>query len=70
MSPNDTSKAANAQWGGRFSGGPAEVMREMASSVAGARHVTLPGAGHICNIANPKGFTQALGEFFDSIADG
>ncbi len=51
-------------------GGPPEMMRELADSVADARHVTLPGAGHICNIANPQGFTRALGEFFDSIAVG
>ena len=33
MSPNDTSKAANAQWGGRFSGGPAEVMEKINASI-------------------------------------
>lgn len=49
-------------------GGPPEVMREMAQSIAGARHVTLPGAGHICNIACPDGFTRALGEFLESVA--
>ncbi len=51
-------------------GGPPAMMRELAESVAGARHVTLPGAGHICNIANAEGFTRALGEFLDSIAGG
>jgi len=51
-------------------GGPPKVMQGMAASVAGARHVTLLNAGHICNIANPQGFTQALGEFFDSTAGG
>ncbi len=51
-------------------GGPPAMMRKMAESVAGARHVTLPGAGHICNIANARGFTRALGEFFDSIDVG
>ncbi len=53
-----------------FLGGPPEVMREIAGSVAGARHVTLPGAGHICNIANAQGFTRALGDFFDSVTEG
>jgi argininosuccinate lyase len=33
MSPNDTSKSANAQWGGRFSGGPAEVMENINASI-------------------------------------
>jgi 3-oxoadipate enol-lactonase len=51
-------------------GGPPAVMREMAQSIAGARHVTLPGAGHICNIACPDGFTRALGEFLDSLGAG
>ncbi len=51
-------------------GGPPAVMRGLADSVAGARHVTLPGAGHICNIANADGFTRALGEFFDSLRHG
>jgi 3-oxoadipate enol-lactonase len=53
-----------------FLGGPPAVMRDLAASVAGARHVTLPDAGHICNIANAPGFTGALGEFFDSVAGG
>ena len=51
-------------------GGPPATMREMAGAVAGARHVTLPGAGHICNIACPDGFTRALGEFLDSLGAG
>ena len=33
MSSNDTSKPANAQWGGRFSGGPAEVMEKINASI-------------------------------------
>ena len=33
MSPNDTSKPANAQWGGRFTGGPAEVMEKINASI-------------------------------------
>ncbi len=33
MSPNDTSKSANPQWGGRFSGGPAEVMEKINASI-------------------------------------
>ncbi len=51
-------------------GGPPAMMRKMAESVAGARHVTLARAGHICNIANPRGFTRALGEFLDSLDGG
>ena len=33
MSPNDTSKPANAQWGGRFTGGQAEVMEKINASI-------------------------------------
>ena len=33
MSPNDTSKSANAQWGGRFTGGPAEIMEKINASI-------------------------------------
>ena len=33
MSPKDTSKSANAQWGGRFTGGPAEVMEKINASI-------------------------------------
>ena len=33
MSPNDTSKPASAQWGGRFSGGPAEIMEKINASI-------------------------------------
>ncbi len=51
-------------------GGPPAVMQGLADSIAGARHVSLAGAGHICNIANAEGFTGALGEFFDSLGDG
>ena len=51
-------------------GGPPEVMQALADSVAGARHVTLEGAGHICSIANAPGFTAALGTFFDTVTGG
>ena len=33
MSPNDTSKSANTQWGGRFTGGPAEIMEKINASI-------------------------------------
>ena len=51
-------------------GGPPEVMQSMADLVPNARHVTLRDAGHICNIANPRSFTQELSEFFDIIGGG
>ena len=33
MSPNETRKPANAQWGGRFSSGPSEVMERINASI-------------------------------------
>ena len=34
MSPNDNSKPSNAHWGGRFTGGPAEIMEKINASIA------------------------------------
>ncbi len=33
MSPNDTSKPANVQWGGRFANGPSQVMERINASI-------------------------------------
>jgi len=33
MSPNDTRKTANVQWGGRFTGGPAAIMEQINASI-------------------------------------
>lgn len=44
-------------------GGPPEVMADMAVRVANGRQVTLPDAGHICSMANPRAFEAALQEF-------
>ncbi len=44
-------------------GGPAAMMRGMADTVPGARHAILAGAGHICSMANPDGFSEAVSEF-------
>ena len=44
-------------------GGPPAVMEEQARAVQDGRHVSLPGAGHICNMANPRAFEDALGGF-------
>ena len=48
-------------------GGPPEVMAALARSVQDGQHVTLPDAGHICNIANPRAFEAALLSFFASL---
>ena len=48
-------------------GGPAVVMQEMAQTVQDGQHISLPGAGHICNIANPAAYDDALLSFFESL---
>jgi pimeloyl-ACP methyl ester carboxylesterase len=39
----------------------------LASLLPQARLVVAPGAGHVVNLADPKRFNQALGEFLDSV---
>jgi argininosuccinate lyase len=41
MSPNDNSKPSNAHWGGRFTGGPAEIMEKINASIAFDRRLFL-----------------------------
>ena len=48
-------------------GGPPEVMQEMAQSVQNGQHLSLPAAGHICNVANPGAYDNALLSFFESL---
>ena len=48
-------------------GGPAAMMQGMADTVPGARHVTLPDAGHICSMANPDGFSEAVSGFLKTL---
>jgi 3-oxoadipate enol-lactonase len=48
-------------------GGPADVMRDMAQMVQNGQHISLAGAGHICNIANPRAYESALLSFFESL---
>ena len=44
-------------------GGPPPIMQGLADTVVGARHVSVPNAGHIVNIQNPAGFNRELGGF-------
>ncbi|MFQ6031138.1 MAG: alpha/beta fold hydrolase [Dehalococcoidia bacterium] len=44
-------------------GGPPAIMQGLADRVAGAKHVSVPNAGHIVNIQNPVEFNQELGAF-------
>ncbi|HME73092.1 MAG TPA: alpha/beta hydrolase [Myxococcota bacterium] len=48
----------------RLSRGPSEVL---ARSLRGARLVVIPDAGHIVNLAAPREFNAALGEFLDGL---
>jgi len=47
-------------------GGPPSIMQRLADSVPGARHVSVPNAGHICNIQNRNGFNHVLEEFLQA----
>lgn len=48
-------------------GGPPDVMQEMAQIAQDGQHISLPDAGHICNIANPTAYDDALLSFFESL---
>ena len=48
-------------------GGPPDVMQDLAQSVQDGQHISLPDAGHICNIANPRAYDDALLSFFESL---
>ena len=43
-----------------------EVMGEMAARIPDARHVTLPGVGHLSSLEDPEGFNEALTGFLES----
>ncbi|HXJ22992.1 MAG TPA: alpha/beta hydrolase [Polyangia bacterium] len=49
---------------------PADVMQKMADGIAGARFVTLPGAGHLSHIEAPGPFLEAVGGFLSSALAG
>lgn len=42
---------------------PPAKARELAAGIAGARFVTLPGAGHLSNLEAPAAFNETLGAF-------
>ena len=48
-------------------GAPPAVMQTMAEAIPDARHVSLPAAGHICTVANPGAFDEALIAFLNEI---
>ncbi|MEC7489580.1 MAG: alpha/beta fold hydrolase [Pseudomonadota bacterium] len=47
-------------------GGPANVMQDMARKVQNGQHLSIPKAGHICNIANPTAYNEVLANFFEN----
>jgi len=49
---------------------PAEAMQAMAAGLAGARFVTLPGAGHLSHLEAPGPFLDALIPFLDETLAG
>ncbi len=44
-------------------GAPVDVLAETAAKIAGAKHVVIPGAGHITALENPEAFQAALDTF-------
>ncbi len=50
-------------------GGPPAVMQSLADAIPGAKHVSVSGAAHICNIQNPSKFNAALGGFLRGLSD-
>lgn len=46
-------------------GAPPALMQGLARAVPGARHVSLPDAGHICTLANPTAFDRTLIDFLN-----
>ncbi len=46
-------------------GAPPDLMQDLAETVLEGRHVSLPDAGHICTIANPGAFNDALAGFLN-----
>jgi argininosuccinate lyase len=82
MSPNNTSKSANAQWGGRFTGGPAAVMEKInasidfdqrlfAQDIAGSRaHADMLVAQGILSPEDGKAINDGLDTISRELEDG
>ena len=48
-------------------GAPVDVLAETAAKIPGAKHVVIPGAGHITALESPEVFQRALDEFLVSL---
>ena len=44
-----------------------EVMGDMAARISGARHLTIPNAGHLSNLEAPEKFNAALNDFLKRV---
>lgn len=42
-----------------------EALRFMADTIPGARHLVLPGVGHLTNLEASDGFNEAVGRFLE-----
>jgi 3-oxoadipate enol-lactonase len=49
---------------------PSEATQALAAGIAGARLVTLPGAGHLSHIEAPGPFLEAVGPFVAQALNG
>jgi 3-oxoadipate enol-lactonase len=56
--------------GGADTTAPAAAMERMAAKIAGARFITIPGAGHLANLEQPAAFNRVLEEFLAGIGHG
>ena len=45
---------------------PVALSEELAANIPGAKHITIPSAGHISNLDNPEAFNKALLDFLRS----
>ena len=46
---------------------PADVLERMAKIMPNARHVCLPGAGHLANVEQPAAFNKAVLDFVSTL---
>jgi 3-oxoadipate enol-lactonase len=49
---------------------PAPMMQKMAAQIPGARFLTVPGAGHLINLEQPRVFNAALEKFLGGVEGG
>jgi pimeloyl-ACP methyl ester carboxylesterase len=55
-------------WGELDARSPIGVAHQLADAIPGARLVTIPGAGHVCNLEAPGDFNAAVRDFCRSVS--